>query len=105
MRIDRRGALRVAAWAWAGGFAGVAARGADGTVLAVRGATVHTMAGPAIADGVVVIRDGKVAAVGPAAQVAIPAGARVLTAAVVTPGLVDAHTVVGLTGYLNQEQD
>ncbi|MFM8494364.1 MAG: amidohydrolase, partial [Planctomycetia bacterium] len=105
MRIDRRGALRVAAGAWAGGIAGVVARGDEGTVLAVRGATVHTMAGPAIADGVVVIRDGKVATVGPAAQVAIPAGARVLTAAVVTPGLVDAHTVVGLTGYLNQEQD
>ena len=26
-------------------------------------------------------------------------------AAVVTPGLVDAHSVVGLSGYLNQEQD
>ena len=30
---------------------------------------------------------------------------RVLTAKVVTPGLVDAHTVVGLSGYLNQAHD
>lgn len=73
--------------------------------LAVRGGTVHTMAGPPIADGVVVVEDGKIAAVGPAARVAVPAGARVLTAAVVTPGLIDAHSVVGLTGYLNQPHD
>jgi imidazolonepropionase-like amidohydrolase len=37
--------------------------------------------------------------------VPVPDGARVLRGRVVTPGLVDAHTVVGLTGYLNQEQD
>jgi imidazolonepropionase-like amidohydrolase len=78
---------------------------AEGPVLAVRAATVYTMAGAPIADGVVLIRDGKIAAVGPAATVAVPAEARVLTARVATPGLVDAHTVVGLTGYLNQEQD
>jgi imidazolonepropionase-like amidohydrolase len=35
----------------------------------------------------------------------VPPGARELRGKVVTPGLVDAHTVVGLTGYLNQEQD
>jgi imidazolonepropionase-like amidohydrolase len=35
----------------------------------------------------------------------VPAGAKVLEAAVVTPGLVDAHSVVGLAGYLNQRQD
>ena len=74
--------------------------------LAVRGETVHTMAGPAIRDGVVLVgRDGKIERVGPAAQVAVPAGYRVLTAKVVTPGLVDAHSVVGLAGALNQPHD
>lgn len=73
--------------------------------IAVRGRTVHTMAGPAIADGVVVVRDGKIAAVGPAATTPVPEGFRVLEAAVVTPGLIDAHSVVGLAGWLNQEQD
>lgn len=73
--------------------------------LAVRGGTVYTLAGPPIADGVVVIEDGKIVRVGPASEVAVPAGARVLTAAVVTPGLIDAHSVVGLTGLLNQPDD
>ncbi|HEX7240963.1 MAG TPA: amidohydrolase family protein [Longimicrobiaceae bacterium] len=73
--------------------------------LAVRGETVHTMAGPPIRDGVVLVRDGRVERVGPASQVAIPAGYRVLTAKVVTPGLVDAHSVVGLAGMLGQAHD
>jgi imidazolonepropionase-like amidohydrolase len=73
--------------------------------LAIYGDFVHTMAGPAIKDGVVIIADGRIREVAPARDAAIPAGARVLRGKVVTPGLVDAHTVVGLTGYLNQEQD
>lgn len=73
--------------------------------LAVRGETVHTMAGEAIKDGVVVLRGGKIEAVGPATQVAVPEGFRVIRARVVTPGLVDAHTVVGLAGFLNQPHD
>lgn len=73
--------------------------------IAVRGETVHTMAGQAIRDGVVLVRDGKIERVGPASSVKIPAGYRVLNARVVTPGLIDAHTVVGLSGYLNQPHD
>jgi imidazolonepropionase-like amidohydrolase len=73
--------------------------------VAVRGGIVHTMAGAPIRDGVVVVRDGKIAAVGPAASTRIPEGFRVLDAAVVTPGLVDAHTVVGLAGQYNVEHD
>jgi imidazolonepropionase-like amidohydrolase len=75
--------------------------------LAVRGDTVHTMTGaPPIADGVVLIgADGKVDRVGPASEVAIPDGYRTLRARVVTPGLIDAHTVVGLAGSLNQPHD
>jgi hypothetical protein len=37
--------------------------------------------------------------------VQVPAGYRTLKARVVTPGLIDAHTVVGLAGYLNQPHD
>ncbi|KWV94584.1 amidohydrolase family protein [Erythrobacter sp. AP23] len=73
--------------------------------IAVRAETLHTMEGPAISDGVVVIRDGKIAAVGPAASTAIPEGMEVLTATVATPGLVDARTVVGLAGFMNQPHD
>ena len=73
--------------------------------VAIRGETVHTMAGPAITDGVVVIDDGKIVAVGPAASTPIPEGFSVVEAKVVTPGLVDARTVVGLAGYMNQPHD
>lgn len=73
--------------------------------LAVRAETLHTAAGDPIANGVVLIKDGKIERVGPAAQVPIPAGYQTLSAKVVIPGLVDAHTVVGLSGYQNQPQD
>jgi imidazolonepropionase-like amidohydrolase len=73
--------------------------------IAVRGETVYTMAGPPLRNGVVLVRDGKIQQVGPAARVTIPAGYRTLTAKVVTPGLIDARTVVGLSGYLNQAHD
>jgi imidazolonepropionase-like amidohydrolase len=74
--------------------------------VAVKAATVHTMAGPAITDGVVLIgKDGKIERVGRASEVRIPTGYRTLTAKVATPGLVDAHSVVGLAGALNQPHD
>lgn len=73
--------------------------------IAIRGDTVHTMAGPAITDGVILIEAGRIRQVGPAADVRIPEGTKLLRGKVVTPGLVDAHTVVGLSGYLNQPQD
>ncbi len=79
--------------------------GAAQAQVAVRADTVHTMAGPSIADGVVLVRDGKIERVGPASQVVVPAGYQVVRAKVVTPGLVDARTVVGLSGYLNQPHD
>ncbi|MBI2826456.1 MAG: amidohydrolase family protein [Planctomycetia bacterium] len=73
--------------------------------VAVRGKTVYTMAGRPITDGVVVVKDGKIVAIGTAAEVKVPDGARTLTAAVVTPGLIDAHATVGFSGILNQPQD
>jgi len=73
--------------------------------LAVRAGELHTVSGPVLTDAVVVVQGGKITAVGPASSTPIPVGVRVLEAAVVTPGLVDAHSVVGLAGYLNQEQD
>ncbi|MEX2123608.1 MAG: amidohydrolase family protein [Woeseia sp.] len=73
--------------------------------IAVRGQTVYPVSGAPIEDGVVLVRDGKIAAVGPASRVRIPDGIDVVEAAVVTPGLIDAHSVVGLAGYLNQPDD
>ena len=73
--------------------------------IAIVGETVHTMAGAPLKDGVVLVNSGKIERVGPAASTPIPSGYKTLKAKVVTPGLIDAHTVVGLAGYLNQSHD
>lgn len=74
--------------------------------IAVKGETVWTMTGEPIKNGVVLMNAaGKIEAVGTEAQVKIPASYQVVTAKVVTPGLIDAHTVVGLSGYMNQPHD
>ena len=71
--------------------------------VAIVGETVYTMAGAPITNGVILVRNGKIERVG--ASLPIPAAYRVIKAKVVTPGLIDAHTVVGLAGYLNQPHD
>jgi imidazolonepropionase-like amidohydrolase len=73
--------------------------------LAVRGDVVYTMAGAPLKDAVVLIRGGKIERVGPASAVAAPAGVKTLRARVVTPGLIDAHSTLGLSGALNQPHD
>ncbi len=79
--------------------------GAVRAQVAVRGKTIHTMAGPPIEDGMVIVREGKIVAVGKATDLKPPDGFQVLEATVVTPGLIDAHSVVGLAGQLNQAHD
>ena len=73
--------------------------------LAVRGEKVYTMAGQPIADGVVLVDGGRIQRVGPASALQIPDDFKLLTAKVVTPGLIDAHSTVGLSGALNQSDD
>jgi imidazolonepropionase-like amidohydrolase len=73
--------------------------------LYVVGETVHTMAGPPMENGVIVIENGKFTQVGTADEIDVPTDANVLRAAVVTPGFVDAHTTIGLSGMLNQIHD
>ncbi len=74
--------------------------------IAVKGETVWTMAGEQpITNGVVLIKNGKIEAVGAANQIKIPTNYRVINAKVVIPGLIDSRTVIGLNGYLNQPHD
>ncbi len=73
--------------------------------IAVTADTVYTMEGEPLVNGVVLIRDGRIERVGTAADVAIPDGYTRYNGAVVTPGLIDARSVVGLAGYYNQEHD
>jgi imidazolonepropionase-like amidohydrolase len=67
-------------------------------VIAIVGATVHPVSRAPISNGVVVIRDGLIAAVGAAGEVQIPAGARRIDAAGrhVYPGMMDPLTAVGI---------
>src|SRR5438105_4386212 len=69
--------------------------------IAVKAGTLYTEAGPAITDGVVLIKNGKIEKVGTASSVKIPSDYKVYEAKVVTPGLVDARSEVGLSGALN----
>ena len=73
--------------------------------IAIIGEKVYTMAGGPISDGVVLVKNSKVEKVGTAAEVEIPADYTVIKGKIVTPGLIDAHSVVGLAGIYNQKHD
>jgi len=64
--------------------------------IAITGGKVYPVSGPPIANGTVLIRDGVIVAVG--ASVNIPAGAQRIdaTGKIVTPGLINAITNIGL---------
>lgn len=74
--------------------------GADAAagVFALVGATVHPVGAPAIENGVVVVRNGRVEAVGPADQVTVPADAQRVDVSGkhVYPGMTDVSTSLGL---------
>jgi len=72
------------------------AQSQDSGVYAITHAKIFTLAGAPIDDGTLVIRDGKIAAVG--TPVEVPAGAQVIDAKglQVYPGLFDAVTQMGL---------
>src|SRR6059058_1308221 len=62
----------------------------------IRNATIMTAAGPSIANGSVLLRNGKIAAVG--TSISAPADAVVIdgTGKYVTPGIIDVHSHIGV---------
>jgi imidazolonepropionase-like amidohydrolase len=70
--------------------------------FAITNATIWTVSGETIEDGTVVVRDGRIAAVG--ADVELPAGVEVIDAAggSVIPGIIDAHSHIAGEGGLNE---
>jgi imidazolonepropionase-like amidohydrolase len=76
--------------------------------FAVFAGRIHTGKGT-ITDGAILVEDGKIRYVGPRSGVKLRPKTPVTTAAEVTPGLIDCHAVVGLSGKLNipadQDQD
>jgi imidazolonepropionase-like amidohydrolase len=75
---------------------GVLPTAAWGQTIAITGGTVYPVSGPKIEHGTVIIRDGKIAAVG--ANVSVPAGAQTIdaTGKWVTPGLINPATQLGV---------
>src|SRR2546423_5467061 len=65
-------------------------------VTLIKNATIMTAAGPTIAKGSVLLRDGKIAAVG--TNLTAPADAVVIdgTGKFVTPGIIDVHSHIGV---------
>jgi imidazolonepropionase-like amidohydrolase len=76
--------------------------------LALVGATVHVGDGsPPLADAVVLVRDGRITAVGPAASTKVPDGVRRidLEGQHLTPGLIDTHVHYSQTGWVDGRPD
>lgn len=71
--------------------------------IAVKADTIYTMAGKKVLNGVVLIKGNKIDAVG--ANLSIPEGYTIYTANVVTPGIIDVRSTVGLSGAYNQSFD
>ncbi|MGH9903016.1 MAG: amidohydrolase family protein, partial [Pyrinomonadaceae bacterium] len=73
------------------------AQGDDERPRAYVGATLISVTGPAIQDGVLVVRGGKIIAVGGRGSTSVPSGAQTVDASgkVIMPGLVDTHSHIG----------
>jgi len=73
------------------------------SVVAVKAGTIYPVSSAPIQDGIILIRDGKIEAVGK--DIAIPEGAEVIDAAgkVVIPGLIDAFTTLAEPGRDDEE--
>ncbi|MFW6348362.1 MAG: amidohydrolase family protein [Cyclonatronaceae bacterium] len=76
---------------------------------AVLADTLYTMSGAEgtgmMLDAVVLIGGGRILEVGPAADITIPEGLEVHESPVVTPGMIDTRSVVGLAGIFNVSDD
>jgi imidazolonepropionase-like amidohydrolase len=73
--------------------------------IAIKAKVIYTMSGEPVKEGIILINNGKIENVGYASDVFIPENYDIIMANVVTPGLIDAHTVVGLSGILNYSHD
>ena len=71
--------------------------------IAIKAEMIYTVSGAAIPNGVVLVKNGKIENIG--TGLAIPSGYKVYETKVLTPGLVDARCVIGISGALNIPTD
>jgi imidazolonepropionase-like amidohydrolase len=73
--------------------------------VAIKAEMIYPVSSTPIRDGVILIKDGKIKSIGTAASISIPADYKIYAAKSVTPGLIDARTVIGMSGVLNISAD
>ncbi|MGM0588272.1 MAG: amidohydrolase family protein [Bacteroidota bacterium] len=75
--------------------------------IAIQADTLYTMedGSAPIINGVVLVNNGKIEQIGSQSDITVPNSYERHSASVVTPGLIDAHSVVGLAGIYNQDHD
>ncbi|MEL7496879.1 MAG: amidohydrolase family protein [Planctomycetota bacterium] len=76
----------------------------DKPKLAIHVGKILTCAGEPIANGTILIKDGKIEAIGPRKKIEVPDGYEVIdhSEAFAMPGLIEAHSHVGGSGDLNE---
>ena len=77
--------------------------GATKAQIAIKAETIYTVSGTPIKNGVVLIKNGKIENVG--SGISIPSNYKVYEAKVLTPGLIDARSLVGISGAMNIPTD
>ncbi len=77
---------------------------ADKPKLAIKAGKIITSAGPTIIDGVILVSEGRIEAVGTAKETPIPDGYQLIDHSdkFAMPGLIEAHSHVGGSGDLNE---
>jgi imidazolonepropionase-like amidohydrolase len=78
---------------------------ADAKEFVLFAGRLHTVAKEPIMNGAVHVRDGKIVYAGPREEFELPADVPVASVAVVTPGLIDAFSLVPLNGAYNISAD
>ncbi len=77
---------------------------ASAEILYIKAETAYTSSHKGvIKDAVLMIKNGKIHKIGD--DISIPKDANVVEAKVITPGLIDSHTVVGINGAFNVDAD
>lgn len=100
--------LKLIVWAWVAGlFLASHVTAADddpAPKIAIRVGKIMTCAGEPISDGIILIRDGKIEAIGTQKEITIPDGYQVIDHSdqFAMPGLVEAHSHVGGSSDLNE---
>lgn len=71
--------------------------------IAIKAEIIHTVSGQTLKNGVVLVKNGKIENVG--TGLSIPTGYKIYETSVLTPGFIDARSLVGISGALNIPTD